>query len=501
LREAARAAELAPNSFDAQIALGMASWELNGFQYNEQTLQAFTAAHHLDRDGYASNLSLGLIESQYHQFEAADIHLRSALTADPSAPEPWYQLGMNDWDQDRPAEAGDALQHYLSLAKTSKREKPGQVRLALLILDRIAEEQGVSADPKHRATESALEQQIAPQADFAERTPDAGGGVVDPGVTSKSSAVLPGRVAQSELKATPRQLREVAANSLNDMGTVLARKHDYAAAVLPLHYAAEYDPTLDPVMRNLGFAAFLSGSYEESESALRQEVSTHSDDATARAYLGMSQFATGEYAEASATFQLFGPALASKPLVEATAAAAFARSGQRAQAEETLADLDKAAPEPEVQAREAVAWLDLGDVGRATELALAALSRNAQTADALRVLGEIALERGDGAGAVRHFNDELKLGSLGADDIVEARVLLAEALTMSGNRLQGQLIARDLARTHPDLAKALRSQGETLLKNGDAHEAWEKLGAAVLLDPGEVDLRKELASAKRLIQT
>jgi len=72
---------------------------------------------------------------------------------------------------------------------------------------------------------------------------------------------------------------------------------------------------------------------------------------------------------------------------------------------------------------------------------------------------------------------------------------------MSGNRLQGQLIARDIARTHPDLAKALRSQGETLLKNGDAHEAWEKLGAAVLLDPSEVDLRKELASAKRLIQT
>ena len=501
LREAARAVDLDPNSFDAQIALGMASWELNGFQYNEQTLQAFTAAQHLDPDGYASNLSLGLIESQYHQFEAAAIHLRSALAADPSAPEPWYQLGMNDWDQDLLAEADDALRHYLALEESSKRGKPGQVRLALLILDRIADEQGVGVDPAHLAAESALEQLIAPQADFAERTPDAGGGVVDPGVTSKSSSALPGRVEQSGLKATPRQLRDVVANSLNDMGTVLARKHDYAAAVLPLHYAAEYDPMLDPVMRNLGFAAFLSGSYEESESALRQEVATHPDDATARAYLGMSQYATGKYAEASATFQLFGPALASKPLVEATAAAAFARSGQRAQAEDTLADLDKAAPDPEVQAREAVAWLDLGDVRRATELARAALSRNAQTAEALRVLGEIALEREDGETAVREFDDELKLGSLGADDIVETRVLLAEALIMSGNRGQGQFIARDLARTHPDLAKALRSRGETLLKNGDAHEAWQKLGAAALLNPGEQDLRKELASAKRLIRT
>ena len=501
LREAARAVELDPNSREAQIALGMASWEINGFQYNEQTLRAFTAAQRLDPDGYASNLSLGLIESQYHQFEPAAIHLHAALAADSSAPEPWYQLGMNAWDQDRPADAAQALQSYLSSAKSSKRGKPGQVRLALLILDRIADEEGTASDPTHFAAEDALRQQIGPQADFAERSPDAGAGVVDPGAAGNPSQLPAAAVAKTGVKATPRQLREVAANSLNDMGTALARKHDYAAAVLPLHYAAEDDPTLDPVMRNLGFAAFLSGSYEESEKALRQEVATHPNDATARAYLGMSLFATGEYSEASATFQLFGPALSSKPLVEATAAAAFARSGQRAQAQNTLADLDKAAPDPQVQAREAVAWLDLGDVGRATDFAQAALSANSQTPDALHLLGEIALERGDAAGAVREFDSELKVSSLGTDDLLEARVLQAESLIASGHRSQGELIARDLARAHPGLGKTLHSQGETLLKNGDAHAAWEKLGAALLLAPGEEDLSKDLTSAKRLMQT
>ena len=501
LREAARAVELDPNSREAQVALGMASWEINGFQYNEQTLRAFTAAQRLDPDGFASNLSLGLIESQYHQYGPAAIHLHAALAVDPSASEPWYQLGMNAWDQDRPAEAGEALRHYLSLEESSKRGKPGQVRLALLILDRIADEQGTAADPANAAAEDALKQQIAPQADFGERSPDAGAGLADPGATAKPS-LLPGEAtAKTGLKATPGQLREVVANSLNDMGTALARKHDYAAAVLPLHYAAEDDPALDPVMRNLGFAAFLSGSYEESEKALRQEIATHPDDATARAYLGMSLFETGEYAEASATFQLFGPALSSKPLVEATAAAAFARAGQRAQAEDTLADLNTVAPDPQVQAREAVAWLDLGDVARAADLARAALSGNPQTPDALRVVGEIALERGDGPGAVRAFDSELKVSSLGADDLLETRVLLAEALIMSGNRSQGELMARDLARTHPDLAKTLRSQGETLLKNGDAHAAYGKLGAASLLVPGDEGLRKDLASAKRLLQT
>jgi tetratricopeptide (TPR) repeat protein len=501
LREATRAVELDPNSREAQIALGMASWEINGFQYNEQTLRAFTAAQHLDPDGYASNLSLGLIESQYHQYEPAAIHLHAALAVNPSAPEPWYQLGMNAWDQDRPAEAGDGLRHYLSLEESSKRGKPGQVRLALLILDRIADEQGTAVDPANTAAEDALKRQIAPQADFGERSSDAGAGLAAAGAPGNPSQ-LPGMVTvkKAGVRATPRQLREVVANSLNDMGTALARKHDYAAAVLPFHYAAEDDPALDPVMRNLGFAAFLSGSYEESEKALRQEIAIHSDDATARAYLGMALFETGEYSEASATFQFFGPALSSKPLVEATAAAAFARAGQRAQAEDTLADLSTIAPDPQVQAREAVAWLDLGDVGRATELAQAALSGNAQTSDALRVLGEIALERGDGTAAAREFDDELKVSSLGADDLLEARVLLAEALIMSANRSQGDLMARDLARTHPDLAKTLRSQGETLLKNGDAHAAYGKLGAAFLLVPGDEGLRKDLASAKRLIQ-
>jgi tetratricopeptide (TPR) repeat protein len=325
---------------------------------------------------------------------------------------------------------------------------------------------------------------------------------------SSNSSQLPGAaIAKTGLEATPRQLREVAANSLNDMGTALAHKHDYAAAVLPLHYAAEDDPTLDPVMRNLGFAAFLSGSYEESEKALRQEIAIHPDDATARAYLGLSLFETGEYAEASATFHFFGAALSSKPLVEATAAAAYARSGQRAQAEDTLADLANAAPDPQVQAREAVAWLDLGDVLRATDLAQAAFSANPQTPDALHVLGEIALERGDAPAALRAFDDQLRVTSLvkvtsqSTDDLLEAQLLRAEALIASGSRSQGELISRDLARTHPGLANTLRSQGETLLRNGDAHAAYAKLGAALLLVPGQEDLRKDYAAAKSQIQT
>ena len=225
-------------------------------------------------------------------------------------------------------------------------------------------------------------------------------------------------------KATPGQLREVVANSLNDMGTALARKHDYAAAVLPFHYAAEDDPALDPVMRNLGFAAFLSGSYKESEKALRQEIATHPDDATARAYLGMALFETGEYSEASATFQFFGSALVvqsrwSKPPRPRHSPV----QGQRAQVSRHAGGPQHRLP---LTRRCRLARPSHGSILAMSDappiLPGPRCPGIRKLPDALRVVGEIALERGDGPGAVRAFDSELK-----GSQIVNAAFVLGDA--------------------------------------------------------------------------
>src|SRR6185437_12081550 len=159
VREAQRAVELDPKSRDAQTALGMACWGLNGFQYNQETLQAFSAAHEINPD-FSTNFLLGSIESQYHNFGVAALHLRAAIAADSSAPEPWYQLGMNAYEQSRTNEAEELLQHYLSLVQAAKTGKLPQIRLALLTLDEIAVEEGKTPDASHRAAEDALKQQI-----------------------------------------------------------------------------------------------------------------------------------------------------------------------------------------------------------------------------------------------------------------------------------------------------------------------------------------------------
>lgn len=498
VREAQRAVELDPKSRDAQLQLGMAYWALNVFQYNEETLRAFTAAHQLDPDGFSTNLLLGSIESQYQHFDDAVLHLRAAMAADASAAEPWYQLGMNAYEQSRTAEAGDLLEHYISMVEAGKDAKPTQVRLALLTLDEIAEEQGKIPDEAHRGEEDALKQMLL-KVDASKDAAPSTGAMMGAPDTSDRSPLSISAPAASTMTATFAQLRELAASALLNIGTVLARRQDFAGAVLPFRYAAEEDPDLEPVMRNLGLAAYISGSYEESAQALKKVVAAHPDDTTSGGFLGLAEFETGEYSDAAANFTSLGPALSSNPLYQATAAAAFARSGDRSRAEQALAELKNAAADPQLQAREAVAYLDLDDADRATELAKGALSGGQPAAEALRVLGLLDLERGDAAKAATEFQDAANTDRPGADNQLECQALLAEALIESGKKSEGEDLSQKLVRTNPNLANALAQQGRMLLKKGDAQAAFEKLAAALALAPHDKEIRAALDSARHAL--
>ncbi|MFZ0301170.1 MAG: tetratricopeptide repeat protein [Terracidiphilus sp.] len=501
VEEAQRAVDLEPASRDAQIALGMAYWKLNGFEYNEETLKAFTAAHQLDPDGFSTNLLLGSIESKYDRFDDAAVHLRAAANANPAAPEPWYQLGMNAFEQSRPAEAHDLLERYLSLYDASGRQNPSQKRLALLTLDQIAAEQGAAPDSTHRAEEEALKQNLLVAMNARDAGPGVGMPALGAGGAGDQTADVDKAGSKTTDSATLAQLRELAANALGNIGTVLARKNDFAGSVTPFKYAAEEDPSSEPVMRNLGMAACIGGSYEDGAQALKQLVAAHPEDSNARGCLGMAEFETGEYADAAANFDSLGDALSKEPLFYATAAAAFARTGDRARAEKVLAGLNSSNQNPQVQAREATAYLDLGEVDNARKLVQAAGADSQPSAEAHRVLGLLALERGDAKVAVTEFQSETAAEHEGTESQLEAQALLAEAMIESGKTAEGESLRVKLARANPDLAKTFFEQGETLRKNGDVQADYEKLTAALALAPHEKEIRAAFESARRAIHT
>lgn len=498
---AQRAIDLDPNSRDAQIALGMGYWGANVFQYNEDTLRAFSAAQRLDPNGYAPNLLLGRIESQYQQFDLAAQYLRTAADANPSAPEPWYHLGMNAYEQSRAADASEFLDHYISLAEASKDEKAAQVRLALLTLDEIAEEQGKARDAARQVEESSLKQKLLQGKDATGSNSGAEPLPMGAPDTRDQRPVPAKPTAVAGSTETIAQLRELAASALANIGTVFARRQDFARAVVPFRFAAEEDPTLEPLMRNYGLAACMSGMYEDSARALKSIVAAHPDDSAAQGCLGIAEFETGAYADAVANFTSLGPALASNPMFEATAAAAFARTGDREHAEQMLAGMKSANPDSQEKAREATAYFDLGELDRAIDSAEAAINGNSHApGEALRVLGVIDLERGNAAKAVAEFQEECKADEQGKEKELVAEALLAEALMESGKKAEGEDLSGKVVHANPDLYKALLDQADNLLKNGDDQAYFEKSAAAFALEPHSKDARAAFDKAKQVVR-
>jgi len=507
VEEAQRAVTLDPASSEDQVALGMAYWRLNGLAYNDEALSAFIAASKLDPSGYQTNMLLASVDSQYERYDDAAVHLRAAAEANPDSPEPWYQLGIDAYEQSRLGEAHESLEKYLSLCDARGKENPSEKRLALLTLDQIAMEQGETPDGTYRAEEAALKEQLLAARDEKDAEP----GTAMPGTgmpalrateAGDQPSVADEAASGSPNSATLAQLRALAANALGNIGTVLARKQDYTGAVAPFKYAAAEDPSLEPVIRNLGFAACISGRFEDGEEALKQVVAAHADDATAHACLGMAEFEAGEYADAAANFVPLGDALSKQPLFYATAAATFARTGDRDRAKKVLAGLDASTQNPQLEAREATAYLDVGEVERARGLSEAALGTESQgPAEAHCVLGLLALERGDAQKAVSEFQSEAKAEREGTDYQLESQALLAEALIESGKAVEGESLGVKLARANPDLASALFRQGEMLLKNGDGQAGYEKLAAAVALAPHEKQIRAAYDAAKRALRT
>ncbi len=92
--------------------------------------------------------------------------------------------------------------------------------------------------------------------------------------------------AQREIE---QQLLSVVANSLNDAGTALARTHDYAGALPLFREAALAGPSLPPVQRNLGLAAFHTGAYDEAISAFTEALRQNPADQLSASYLDQSR--------------------------------------------------------------------------------------------------------------------------------------------------------------------------------------------------------------------
>lgn len=297
IRQLTHAIQLDPQFASAHLALGDAYWELNEYQYNADSLREFAAAQRLEPEGYLGNLELGSLLSQYQRYREAAPLLERAAALNPASPDPWLQVGMNAYDQAQTLEARTALEKAVTLSAADPSENNYQVRRAYAVLSRIEAGSGNTQKAEQLADHAEQIRQQMLRAGGQSALSESTGLVNNNAPASKAApnpakamraAALPTtqqRAATAQQRELERQLLSLAAKSLNDAGTALARTRDYAGALPMFRQAAAAEPTLSPVMRNLGLAAFHTGAYAEAADAFTHALEQDPGDELAQNYL------------------------------------------------------------------------------------------------------------------------------------------------------------------------------------------------------------------------
>jgi len=298
IAELTRAIALDPQGASAHLALGNAFWELNEYGPNSDSLREFTEAQQGDPAGYLSNFNLGSVLSQLGHYPEAAPFLAKAAAADPASPDPWLQLGMNAYVGNHPAEALSALEKCVALTGADQARNSYQIRRVYAVLSRLYAEAGSDVEARRLSIRAEEVHAQMLRSDVSSTLSENTSSVTNNSPPRpKPPSALPGLAtapapptppAQPENLQLEQQLQALVANSLNDAGTALARNHDYAAALPLFREASVADPTLSAATRNLGLAAFHTGSYDEAITALTRALEQNPTDTLARTDLDQS---------------------------------------------------------------------------------------------------------------------------------------------------------------------------------------------------------------------
>jgi tetratricopeptide (TPR) repeat protein len=98
-----------------------------------------------------------------------------------------------------------------------------------------------------------------------------------------------------QLQAFIAGLRPAIADAYNNLGAISAGEGDFARAVTLFRDAAQWDPSLEGIDRNIGRAALLAGQYEQAVPPLSRYLKEHPQDVSARSVLALALFHLNEY--------------------------------------------------------------------------------------------------------------------------------------------------------------------------------------------------------------
>lgn len=384
----------------------------NGWNPSPEISSQLRAELQLNPRHFEANYMLGYLASTARNYKESDQYLHLASEVTPSVPETWVLLGLNAQNRKANQAAEAYFRKAITLAERLGINEHLEVRKAYIGLGRLlmasarteegerllsearelqaqvlAENQrkfGAIKGPSEEKVVGAVAPYV-PDFDSDQRPslspPSPNGSTTREISSSTRSAARPPRSPQGK---TEKHLEAVLGSSFNDLATAEALQEKYDQALKHYREAANWDPHIPGLQRNLGLAAFFAGQPTEAVQLLAKVVARTPGDTHARAVLGMAYCATQNFTKAVQTIT----PIANQALQEAQLGFAWAKSlvktGNKQLAARVLQGLDKAnfnlSVEQLVQFGQL--WQELGDADRAAQSFRRALQLDPENSDA-----------------------------------------------------------------------------------------------------------------------
>jgi tetratricopeptide (TPR) repeat protein len=516
VREFRRALAVDPKTPHANYFIGLIRLIKNEWAPLPEIRDAMHAELRISPRHYLANYVLGVFASNAKEYELSDRHLNIAAAEQPASPEPWLYKGLNANSQGDLKQAETLLRKAVELTGKQESRSHYQIRKAYIALGRIMIQTGRREEAAEWMQKARRVQQLGmgeSQQSIAETFASAGVGMgaVLPYIPEDESPAVPMDAADVTAKLDPslltnlseeekkltlaheNQLRIILGSSYNDLGTAHARSEEYQAALDHFLEAERWDPSVPNLIRNIGVAAFRVNDHPTSVRALAQHVAQNPADDAARSMLGVAQFMSEAYEDASRTIAPLRDKALREPALAYAWAASLAKLGKAQESAQVLQGMEEQPLDADTWLLVGQTWNDIGGHAKAISALRKALEQNPRLPKAHYYSG-IALIKADKPGdAAAEFEAELSISPTDPD----AKYNLGYALLRQARFEDAVTKFREVIATHPEHANAQYQLGKILLDQEQVQVAIKHLEEAARLNPEQDFVLYQLQSAYR----
>lgn len=341
----------------------------NGWNATPEVYSHLQAELRLNPRHFEANYMLGSLASAARNDTESDRYLRLASEINPSVPETWILLGLN---AQRRKSNQAAMSYFRNAIERSKKLDPKEhfeLRKAYFGLGRLLIASGKTkegeeslakakelqvqmlAENRNKLTVTKEEERegmgadapYIPEAD-SDRHPYGPLSSAKPSTAAEKSYTKPRTAAHPRSDPQGKEeayLAEVLGASFNDLATAEALESNYVDALGHYREAAQWDPKIPGLQRNLGLAAYFAGQPAEAIRLLSKTMVQAPSDSHARAVLGLAHFSFGNFARTVQTITPIAEQALQDPELGLSWATSLNQTGNKRAAMQALEQLQR----------------------------------------------------------------------------------------------------------------------------------------------------------------